>query len=563
MIFSIVINNPKSSTTFRNSNHLFFLYFDVQSLKMKYSRTTLVLLLFFVVFISESSSSLANPETFTQCLTSNSDPKHPISPAVFFAGNGSYSSVLEATIRNLRFNTSNTPKPFLIIAATHETHVQAAVTCGKRHNLQMKIRSGGHDYDGLSYVTYSGKPFFILDMFNLRSVDVDTASKTAWVQTGAILGEVYYYIWEKSKTLAYPAGVCLTVGVGGHVSGGGYGNMMRKYGLAVDNTIDARMVDVNGKILDRKLMGEDLFWAINGGGGGSYGVVLAYKINLVEVPENVTVFRISRTLEQNATEIVHRWQHVAPELPDELYIRTIIDVVNGTVSSQKTVRATFIAMFLGDTTTLLSILNRRFPELGLVRSDCTETSWIQSALFWINIQVDSSEKVLLQRIQPVNYLKRKSDYVREPISRTGLESIWKKMIELEIPTMTFSPYGGAMWRISSTATPFPYRAGNLWKIQYAANWREDRLTDRYMELTRELYRFMTPFVSKNPRQSFFNYRDVDLGINSHNGKINSYIEGKRYGKKYFAGNFERLVKIKTRVDSGNFFRNEQSIPVLP
>lgn len=213
---------------------------------MKHSRTTLLAFIFFVVIIWESNSSFANPETFTQCLTSNSDPKHPISSAVFFSGNPSYSSVLEANIRNLRFNTTATPKPFLIIAATHESHVQAAVTCGRRHNLQMKIRSGGHDYDGLSYVTYSGKPFFVLDMFNLRSVDVDLKSKTAWVQSGAILGEVYYYIWEKSKTLAYPAGICPTVGVGGHFSGGGYGNMMRKYGLTSDNTVDARMVDVNG-----------------------------------------------------------------------------------------------------------------------------------------------------------------------------------------------------------------------------------------------------------------------------------------------------------------------------
>ncbi|EOA40047.1 hypothetical protein CARUB_v10008739mg [Capsella rubella] len=535
----------------------------VQSLKMRYPSVMLVLFPFFFVFLWESNSPSVSSDTFTQCLTSNSDPKHPISPALFFPGNGSYSSVLEAYIRNLRFNTSNTPKPFLIIAATHESHVQAAVACGKYHKLQMKIRSGGHDYDGLSYVTRSGKPFFVLDMFNLRSVDVDVASKTAWVQTGATLGEVYYYIWEKSKTLAYPAGVCPTVGVGGHVSGGGYGNLMRKYGLTVDNTLDARMVNVNGKILDRKLMGEDLFWAINGGGGSSYGVVLAYKLNLVDVPETVTVFNVSRTLEQDATEIVYRWQKVAPELPDEVFIRLFIDVVNGTVSTQKTVRVAFICMFLGDATTLLSILNRRLPELGLVRSDCIETSWVQSVFLWTNMKVGTSERVLLDRNQTTNYLKRKSDYVREPISRTGLESIWKKMIELEIPTMAFNPYGGAMGRISSTATPFPYRFGNLWKIQYAANWREDRLTDRNIELARELYQFMTPFVSKNPRQSFYNYRDVDLGTNPHNGKIRSYVEGKRYGKKYFAGNFERLVKIKTRVDSGNFFRNEQSIPVLP
>ncbi|KAK7308376.1 hypothetical protein VNO77_41980 [Canavalia gladiata] len=52
---------------------------------------------------------------------------------------------------------------------------------------------------------------------------------------------------EKSKTLGFPVGVCPTVGIGGHFNGGGYGFLMRKYGLAVDNVIDAQMVDVNGK----------------------------------------------------------------------------------------------------------------------------------------------------------------------------------------------------------------------------------------------------------------------------------------------------------------------------
>ncbi|KAK9735022.1 hypothetical protein RND81_04G178400 [Saponaria officinalis] len=72
---------------------------------------------------------------------------------------------------------------------------------------------------------------------------------------------------------------------------------------------------------------------------------------------------------------------------------------------------------------------------------------------------------------------------------------------------------------------------------------------------------MTPFVSKNPREAFLNYRDLDLGIN-HQG-LNSYVEGQKYGIKYFNGNFNRLVKIKTMVDPYNFFRNEQSIPTLP
>ena len=55
------------------------------------------------------------------------------------------------------------------------------------------------------------------------------------------------------------SGVCPTLGVGGHFSGGGYGNMLRKFGLSVDHIVDAQIVNVNGYILDRKSMGEDLF----------------------------------------------------------------------------------------------------------------------------------------------------------------------------------------------------------------------------------------------------------------------------------------------------------------
>jgi hypothetical protein len=160
-------------------------------------------------------------------------------------------------------------------------------------------------------------------------------------------------------------------------------------------------------------------------------------------------------------------------------------------------------------------------------------------------------------------LKRKSDYVKKPISKKGLEGIWKKMIKLEDAILYFNPYGGKMSEIPSTETPFPHRAGNLWKVQYQANWNMTGkdIADHYIGLTRKRHKYMTPFVSKNPREAFLNYKDLDLGIN-HNGK-NSYNEGRVYGVEYFKDNFDRLVKIKTKVDPDNFFRNEQSIPTLP
>ena len=499
--------------------------------------------------------------TFVHCLLNHSEPSYPISAAIFSQNSSSFSSVLQAYIRNLRFNTSRTPKPFLIVTPFHVSHVQTAVVCAKRHNLLMKIRSGGHDYEGVSYV--ASHPFFLLDMFNLRSIDFDMESEVAWVQAGATLGEVYYRIAEKSKTHGFPAGVCPTVGVGGHISGGGYGNLMRKYGTAVDNVVDAQVVDAQGRLLNRRSMGEDLFWAVRGGGGGSFGVIIAYKIKLVRVPEKVTVFKVGKTLEQNATNIVYNWQHVAPTIDNNLFIRLILEVVNGTEVGTKTVRATFIALFLGDSKSLVSLMKDKFPELGLKQSDCIETSWLQSVMFWDNIDIATPVEILLERQpQSLKYLKRKSDYVKKPISKEGWEGIWKKMIELEKAVMFLNPYGGRMGEIPSTETPLPHRAGNLWKIQYQGNWYEagEEVAQYHINLLRELYKYMTPFVSQNPRQAFMCYKDLDLGIN-HHGFL-GYFEASAYGVQYFNDNFKRLVEIKSKVDPTNFFRTEQSIPVL-
>ncbi|XP_061339381.1 berberine bridge enzyme-like 8 [Gastrolobium bilobum] len=496
--------------------------------------------------------------TFLQCLSLYSEPSHPISTVTYFPNNPSYPPILESYIRNLRFNSSTTPKPSFIVTPTHVSHIQASIICCKRFELEMRIRSGGHDYDGLSYV--SEAPFIILDMFMLRSVLVNLEDETVWVDSGATIGELFYRIAEKSKIHGFPAGVCPTVGVGGHFSGGGYGNLMRRFGLSVDNVLDAQIVDANGRILDRKSMGEDLFWAIRGGGGASFGVIVSWKIKLVLVPEIVTVFRVEKTLEQGATDIVHQWQYVADKIHDGLFIRVVLSPVKR--KGQKTIRAKFNALFLGNAEQLLDIMSERFPELGLIGEQCIEMSWIDSVLFWYNYPVGTSIDVLLERHpSPEKFLKRKSDYVQQPISKVDLEGIWKKVMELGKPALTFNPYGGKMSQISEVETPFPHRAGNIYKIQYSVNWKVEEVADHYINLTRKLHKFMTSFVSKNLREAFLNYKDLDLGIN-HNGK-NGYCEGRVYGVEYFKENFNKLVRIKTLVDHGNFFRNEQSIPKVP
>ncbi|EYU43214.1 hypothetical protein MIMGU_mgv1a026362mg [Erythranthe guttata] len=526
---------------------------------ISFSLTILQLLLLSSFFSSIATSQ----DNFFKCLSSNNIGDDDLPKITYMQSNINYTNILQEYIRNGRFiNTTNTPKPTLILTPFQESQVQAIVNCAKNVNLHLKIRSGGHDYEGLSYMCKA--PFAILDMFNLRSIQVNMKDETAWVQAGSTLGELYHKIWENSKVHGFPSGVCPTVGVGGHISGGGYGTMIRKYGLSVDHVVDARIVVANGSILDRASMGEDLFWAIRGGGGASFGVVLSYKINLVPVPEIVTVFRVPRTLEQNAVDLVYRWQNIAPQLENELFIRVYIQTVNTTGNSKITLRTSFIAMYLGDSDKLVSIMNKKFPELGLKKEDCKEMSWIKSILFWGEFPDTAIESDLLSRKALVtSAFKMKSDYVKTPISRGDLGRIYQKLISSGNIWMAMNAYGGMMSEVADTETAFPHRVGNIYKIQYLTYWNEtgpdsDKAN---IQSIRNFYDFMTPFVSKNPREAFLNYRDIDIGSTDNVGP-NAYSEARVYGEKYFKGNFDRLVQVKTKVDPTNFFRNEQSIPVL-
>ncbi|KAL1366333.1 hypothetical protein HN51_014174 [Arachis hypogaea] len=515
----------------------------------------IVLLFSFVSCVSHTE------EDFLQCLQLHNSAS--IFKLVYTKTNSSYSSILKYSVHNHRFATKTTPKPLVIVTPRHASHVQATIICARRHGLQIRTRSGGHDFEGISYT--SRVPFVVIDLIKYRKIEVDIEKRTAWVQAGATIGELYYRINEKSKTLAFPAGVCPSVGVGGHFSGGGYGFLIRKYGLAADNIVDAHMIDVKGRLLDRKAMGEDLFWAIRGGGGASFGVILAWKVKLVSVPSTVTVFRVKRTLEQNATKLILKWQLVASKIHEDITINLILQRVNSSKKGELTTQATFEAVFLGGKDQLIPLMQESFPELGLVKEDYTEMSWIESVVFMI--RVARSLSYLLQRnptsVQ-TNY-KAKSDYLRHPIPEDGLDGIWSLFNEDEGKGvfMQLFPFGGRMDEISESELPFPHRSGNLCLVLYLVFWQEegDEAAQRNIHWLRRLYSYMEPFVSKSPRAAYVNYRDLDIGVNNING-YTSYKQASVWGEKYFKNNFNRLAHVKTKVDPLNFFRYEQSIPSL-
>ncbi|CAI8594877.1 unnamed protein product [Vicia faba] len=504
--------------------------------------------------ISYAVSSTLLDKSFMQCMLTrvNNETVFINSSSILFP------KVLESLEQNPRWlNSSN--KPLFIVTPSHESEIQAAILCSKDIGLQVRVISGGHDYEGLSYLCKT--PFIMINLVNIRSIDINLPDESAWVQAGATLGELYYKISKASQVHGFSAGICPSVGIGGHISGGGFGTLSRKHGIAADNVIDAYLIDVNGKIHDRKSMGEELFWAIRGGSATSFGIILAWKIKLVKVPSLVTAFSIEITSEQEVTKLINRWQYIEDKLDEDLFIRVVAQN-NG--PNSRTIKAIFNSLFLGGKERLITVMNESFHELGLQEKDCIEMSWIQSTLYFAGYKESDPLELLLNRI--TNYkssFKSKSDYVEKPIPETGLEGIWRMVQEQDsLALLIMEPYGGKMSEISESEIPFPHRKGNLYNIQYMVKWDKSGIeeSNRNIEWMRRVYRYMTPYVSESPRGAYFNYKDLDLGSNKNNEKT-SYSEASVWGTKYFKGNFRRLAEIKTKFDPHNFFNNEQSIPL--
>ncbi|CAN1226731.1 Berberine bridge enzyme-like 13 [Linum grandiflorum] len=477
--------------------------------------------------------SAAQQHSFLQCLSEHTDIAIPFSTSFFTPENTTFSTVLNSTAQNLRLLLPSVQKPVFIFTPLQVSHIQSAVLCSKQLGIHLRIRSGGHDYEGLSYITAGKKPYIVVDMFNLNGVQVDVKSETAWVESGAQLGELYYAIAKQTSHLAFPA----------------------------DNVIDAYLIDARGKVMNRKEMGEEVFWAIRGGGAGSFGIVVSWKVKLVRVPEKLTFFSVSKTLEQGANGLIHKWQRFGHDAPQDLFVRILIlNSVNG--NGNKTVEARFQSLFLGTIDKLIPIVNHTFPELGLKAENCTEMTWGESTLEFAGFKSGSAIEALLDKTQMFKAkFKAKTDFVTmDPISETGLEEIWKMMLEEDVPIVVLEPLGGVMNEISESETPFPHRKGHLYNIQYLVKWEGGGVEDetKHLGWMNKVYNYMEPHVSKSPRAAYLNYRDLDLGEKSATG----FSAAKGWGEKYFKGNFERLCKVKSVVDPEDFFRNEQSIPLF-
>ncbi|WP_210186394.1 FAD-binding oxidoreductase [Devosia crocina] len=199
-------------------------------------------------------------------------------------------------------------KPIFIALVRDAADVADVVDFARRNGLEIAVRSGGHSVCGHS----SADRGIVIDLRELKGLDIDTEARTVWAGSGLTAGEVSRALDEHQMVVGF--GDTASVGIGGLTLGGGMGYMSRRLGLTIDALLAAEIVTASGDILFVDETHEpDLFWAIRGG-GGNFGIVTRFMYRLHPLPDFV-----GGPLVLPATaEILAGFVNAAKAAPDEL-----------------------------------------------------------------------------------------------------------------------------------------------------------------------------------------------------------------------------------------------------
>ena len=177
------------------------------------------------------------------------------------------------------YNAMIDRRPHVVVRPLGADDVVAAVEFARANDLPVAIRGGGHSVPGFG----TADDAVVIDLSEMREVDVDPRGRIARAEGGATLG--MFNDANHEHGLATTGGIISTTGIGGLTLGGGIGYLARGFGLACDNLVSAEVVTADARRLTAsESENEDLFWALRGG-GGNFGVVTAFEYRLHPVEQ--------------------------------------------------------------------------------------------------------------------------------------------------------------------------------------------------------------------------------------------------------------------------------------
>ncbi|MEQ8967728.1 MAG: FAD-binding protein [Azospirillaceae bacterium] len=467
--------------------------------------------------------------------------------------------------------------------------LQEAVDAGKR----VSVRSGGHCFSDFAC---NPEIEVIIDLSEMAAVDYDPEVRAFTIEPGARLEAAYESLY-KGWGVTLPAGICYSVGIGGHIAGGGYGLLSRDHGLTVDHLYMVEVVTVDA---DRRVRvvrasrepddpNRELWWGHTGGGGGNFGIVTRYWFRspgatgtapmdqLISPPAEVLISALQFPWDQLDEATFSRllknfgaW-HQTNSAPDSPFTKlsSLFNVnhraagalgmftqVDATAPDADALLHAYIEAIIDGTDLRPEPAETPIGELGSLPGFLVprRLPWMQATKL-----VGSNNPTITD---PTSRAAHKSGYQRRNFSDVQLGALYRAMTREDFHNpdtmlVVFS-FGGQVNAARSDDTANAQR-DSIFKMCFQTFWADPADDDYYMSWVRELYSDFysetggVPVPNGDMDGCYINYPDNDVADPAWNKS------GLPWSYLYYKDNYPRLQQVKEHWDPNNIFRHALSI----
>ena len=416
-------------------------------------------------------------------------------------------------------------RPEAIVRCADVADVVTAVNFARDEDVAVAVRGGGHNGAGLGVCDRG----LVIDLSSMKGVLVNSATNTVLAEAGCTQADLSHAAHDFG--LAIPLGVISTTGISGLTLGGGTGYLTRKFGLTVDNLLEANLVLANGRFVTASATeNPDLFWAIRGG-GGNFGIVTSFLFRGCPV-DQVFAGPMLWGME-HARELLQWYREVSPTLPEEWCgLFAFLKVPSG---------PPFPGEFHGK------------AMCGLVWAYCGPLDVVEQT--FRPVRTFRAPRFELMGSMPYPALQGMFDAMYPP----GLQWYWRGDFIGQIPdeaidehlkfgeqlpslrsTMQLYPVDGAVSRVGRHETAFSYRDAK-WSMVIVGVDPDPANAEKITTWTKDYWAALHPYSLGGAYVNFM----MDEGIDRV--------------KATYRDNYDRLLEIKRKYDPNNFFRINQNI----
>lgn len=418
-------------------------------------------------------------------------------------------------------------RPAAIARCVCDEDVVAAIAFGRRHDLPIAVRGGGHSFPGYSV----GDGALVIDLSGMRRVQVDAATQRAKAEGGALWSD--FDAATHAHGLATPGGAISHTGIAGLTLGGGMGWLSRRHGLSTDNLVGARVVTADGRVVHAsETENADLFWGLRGG-GGNFGVVTEFEYKL----HPISVVNLSLTMfapeagrpvleaygawspgasESTGSILLYMNAPPAPFVPEELHFAPVwaLAAVSSAAAPEEAAAAT-----------------------RQVREAATPVFEMATPMPYPAVQ-----SMLDHGVPHGSLVYQKAQWVPK-LNAGAIDALLHAAAAKPSPLAQIHVWnlGGAVARVADEATPFGNRATQH-MIDVIGHWPEPALEAATRAWVKTTFDSLAPFGSG----AYVNFMSED---DTERSKSEAYGESR----------YRRLSELKRRYDPDNVFRLNQNI----